>query len=267
MENSVTHIPGTHRNLRAKILLIALISLFFQQWSYAQIPDSLFIAANKDYQKADYNGAVEKYTEILDMGYISPELYNNLGNAYYRLGYIAPTILAYERASVLAPSDKEIQHNLSMARRLTSDNIIPLGQSLTVRVVNSVVSLFTASWWAILTAVFTWAMLIFFAIYLYGRSTSMKRWAFYVFAGCLISGAISYGFHLTAKKQLSDNPYAIVTEENINVKSEPSTSGGDVFSLHEGTKVEIEESLNTWHKIRLADGKIGWVPAGSIEKI
>ena len=94
MENSVTHIPGTHRDLRAKMLLIALISLFFQQWSYAQIPDSLFIAANKDYQKADYNGAVEKYTEILDMGYISPELYNNLGNAYYRLGYIAPTILA-----------------------------------------------------------------------------------------------------------------------------------------------------------------------------
>ena len=60
MENSVTHIPGTHRNLRAKMLLIALISLFFQQWSYAQIPDSLFIAANKDYQKADYNGPVER---------------------------------------------------------------------------------------------------------------------------------------------------------------------------------------------------------------
>lgn len=267
MENSATHISLFDKGLPAKILRIALAMLIFQQWAYAQLPDSLFIAANKDYQKADYNSAVEKYTEILDMGYISPELYNNLGNAYYRLGYIAPTILAYERASVLAPSDKEIQHNLSVARRLTSDNIIPLGQSLTARVVNSIVSLFTASWWAILTAVFTWAMLIFFAIYLYGRSTSTKRWAFYVFAGCLVLGAVSYGFHRTAKKQLSDNPYAIVTEANINAKSEPSTSGGDVFSLHEGTKVEIEESLNTWHKIRLADGKIGWIPAGSIEKI
>ena len=32
-----------------------------------------------------------------------------------------------------------------------------------------------------------------------------------------------------------------------------------VFELHEGTKVLVLDHIDTWKKIKLADGKIGWV--------
>ena len=38
--------------------------------------------------------------------------------------------------------------------------------------------------------------------------------------------------------------------------------------LHEGHKVNIkDDSMKDWKEIRLEDGKVGWVPVGSIEII
>jgi hypothetical protein len=41
---------------------------------------------------------------------------------------------------------------------------------------------------------------------------------------------------------------AIVFAEMASVKSEPKASGADVFVLHEGTKVFVEEVLDNWKK-------------------
>ena len=52
------------------------------------------------------------------------------------------------------------------------------------------------------------------------------------------------------------------------VKSTPDESGTDLFVLHEGTRVEIiDNSMKEWKEIRLADGKIGWMPAKAMEVI
>jgi SH3-like domain-containing protein len=32
-----------------------------------------------------------------------------------------------------------------------------------------------------------------------------------------------------------------------------------IFTLHEGTKVLVLDSVDSWKKIRIADGKIGWI--------
>ena len=41
-----------------------------------------------------------------------------------------------------------------------------------------------------------------------------------------------------------------------------------LFIRHEGRKVEIKDnSMREWKEIRLEDGKVGWVPASSIEGI
>ena len=61
---------------------------------------------------------------------------------------------------------------------------------------------------------------------------------------------------------------AIVTAPTITVKSTPNESGTDLFVLHEGTKVYIEDnSMKGWKEIRLEDGKEGWLPTSSIEVI
>ncbi|WP_373075411.1 SH3 domain-containing protein, partial [Zeaxanthinibacter enoshimensis] len=61
----------------------------------------------------------------------------------------------------------------------------------------------------------------------------------------------------------SDNP-AIIFEEEVVVRAEPNQRSSEAFVLHEGTKVQALEELDGWQKIRLADGKTGWVQGNAM---
>ena len=249
------------------IICIAILVLTSVLTAQAQNVDTLFSRGNTAYKNGDYETAAASYQTILSAGYHSAELYNNLGNAYYRLGYIAPTILAYERAALLDPSDKDIEHNLTMARRKTTDNIVPLDASLTSRVWEAMVSMFTASTWGVITIVCLWIAGILFVLFLYGGNVGVRRTSFYLFIISIVLSGIFYAMNRSAHDRTNDCPYAILTATNVTVKSEPSDVGGDAFSIHEGAKFAIEETLDDWYKIRLADGKTGWLPIWAAEKI
>jgi SH3-like domain-containing protein len=54
----------------------------------------------------------------------------------------------------------------------------------------------------------------------------------------------------------------------VNVKSTPAKNGTDLFILHEGTKVEITDgAMKDWKRVKVADGKDGWVEAKDLEVI
>jgi uncharacterized protein YgiM (DUF1202 family) len=60
---------------------------------------------------------------------------------------------------------------------------------------------------------------------------------------------------------------AIVFAEVITVKSEPSEHSEDAFVLHEGTKVNVLETVDNWKKIELADDSIGWIESSAIKEV
>lgn len=51
----------------------------------------------------------------------------------------------------------------------------------------------------------------------------------------------------------------VIIETSVIVKSSPDYSSKDSFQIHEGLKVRIEDNVDDWVKIRLDDGKIGWI--------
>jgi len=50
-----------------------------------------------------------------------------------------------------------------------------------------------------------------------------------------------------------------VTASSLNIRSTPSTSGADLGSLKNGTKVTILDTEGNWGKIEYATGKYGWI--------
>ena len=64
-----------------------------------------------------------------------------------------------------------------------------------------------------------------------------------------------------------DSHKAIITTPMISGKSSPDNSGTDLFVLHEGTKVTVEDEVGEWLEIRLSDGNKGWVPLNSLNII
>ncbi|WP_394363195.1 SH3 domain-containing protein [Flavobacterium rivuli] len=67
-------------------------------------------------------------------------------------------------------------------------------------------------------------------------------------------------------QEAGQNP-AIVYAEVVSIKSEPSASAKDAFILHEGTKVNIKETVGNWSKVVLADDSVGWVEKDAIRAL
>ena len=56
-----------------------------------------------------------------------------------------------------------------------------------------------------------------------------------------------------------NNLEAIVFAVETKVKNAPSLNGETVFTLHEGTKVKVLDTIDNWKKVKIDDGKIGWI--------
>ena len=86
--------------------------------------------------------------------------------------------------------------------------------------------------------------------------------------GALIALFLSLGCTALAYLQQvayrADQP-AIVFDEEVVARSEPNPRSQEAFRLHEGTKVQMLDSLDSWQKVELADGQTGWMPRKSLK--
>ncbi len=248
--------------LKAQVLLLVFMLM---------MPVSLFAItkanADAEYQKGNYQQAITDYKELIETSK-SPELYYNLGNAYYRCGNITQAIISYERALKLSPADHDIRLNLQFLQSKTIDKITPAEQMFFVTWYQSLVNLTNVDGWA-KTAVFAMIMaLVLMLLYLFCPKDIVRRVSFYG-AICLFALLVlSNVFAFQQQKILQNRNSAIVTAPSVTVKNSPADSGTDVFVIHEGTHVDItDRTVKNWCAIRIADGREGWIKTSKIEEI
>lgn len=248
-----------------KILFFLLVQCLAWTAVYAQ--EAAIKEAEVAYTQEDYGKAIELYEDILKNNGESPEIYYNLGNAYYKAGKIAPAILNYERALVLEPGDSDARFNLQMAKQKSVDKIEPIGEFFLSKWFGSVQNMASADSWALYGIVcfilFIGCLLLFF----FSRWIRAKKAGFYFGLIFLLFVILANIFAGNQKEELVNRTHAIVFTPTVTVKSSPDASGTDLFILHEGTKVSIKSTLGQWSEIELEDGNIGWMPSKDIEKI
>ncbi|OYX23679.1 MAG: ion channel protein [Flavobacteriales bacterium 32-35-8] len=247
---------------RHLFILIFLITTFgFTQNT------ALFEKGNTLYNQGKYNEAIDAYKTILNSKNHSAELYYNLGNAYYKLNKVAPSIFYYEKALQLAPNDNDIKNNLSFARNMTIDAIDAIPEAGLSKLIKNITNYMTFDGWAKTSVILVFCFVVLFLFYYFAYSTLRKRLAFIgsMVSVFLIVITLTLAFH-KFNLDKNDKP-AIVFVQESKVKSEPNLRSEESFTLHEGTKVQILDTVKSWKKIRLADGKTGWIPEEDIKSL
>lgn len=248
---------------RLSILIAFLIGLV--QFTSAAVSKA---EADKDYQENKFADAIEKYEVILSSEGESAAIYYNLGNSYYKNKNIAKAVLNYERALLMNPGDADIRFNLDMARSKTVDQVTPTGEVFIVTWINSLINCMSESGWGTTGIVSFLLLLAGMALYIFGNRIVLKKIGFISAVIFLVVAVCANIFASEQKDELLNRTGAIVMSPSITVKSTPNESGTDLFVLHEGTKVYIEDnSMKGWKEIRLEDGKKGWLPVSAIEVI
>ncbi len=239
-----------------------LIAIFAITASYCCFGDEkidLFNKGNESYKNGKYKESLESYLKILDMGYESGELYFNIGNCYYKLNDIGRSILFYEKAKKLIPGNKDLNANLQLARLKAVDRIKPLPEFFLFKLIRTIIYLFPLSFMIWTAAGFYTAAFLFLIIWTLSRKRFIRLFSLRT---SMVLGSIFLLFSVGIIGQTlteKNKKEAVILVDKVDVKGSPSEDGIDVFSLHEGTKVRIDQESDEWIEIVLADGKVGWI--------
>ena len=235
--------------------LLVICSVFAQ---------SDFEAANAAYADGRYDEAATIYQSLLDEQ-PNATLYYNLGNARFKQGELAQAILNYERALRLKPNYKDAKYNLAFAQSRIVDNIPEQDFFLSswARTVRNQLS--ERTWIRLSIGLFILA-LAGLLLFLLGRAMWVRKTAFHTAWIALLFSLITGLNAASLHNRDTLRNEAIITQGVVNAKSSPDRSGTDLFTLHEGTKVTIRETIGEWVNVHVGSNE-GWIRSSNLERI
>ena len=252
-----------------KRLIIIILAIFtcIQCSAQNQDADALFQKANDAYIAKDYRLAADLYEQILAQDLTAPELYYNLGNAYYKQNKYTLAILNYERALKLDDEFEDAKNNLKLVNLSLEDNLKDIPSTNFAAITEMIGKGVGLSGWAVFSLVFLGVGLGLFLLYFFSDRLNLRKLAFsfgFVFIVlCIIS--LAMGFY--TDNVINSTSDAIITDVVVTAKSSPDDSGTDLFRIHEGLKVSVKDKSLDWVEIRLSDGRVGWIKAEALEVI
>ena len=254
-------------------LIIILLAVVAPAIHAATVP----ALADSAYTHERWGEAIELYNNVLNEQGRSAAVYYNLGNAWYRKGNVAQAVLAYERALRIDPSHKEARANLDFVNNRLEDKPED-NNSIITSAHRSIVCAMSANSWA-------WIALLSFiilcgavALYIFAGNVMLRKIGFFGGIALLIMSMYFIVVAHDAAKRINDHSEAIVTAPSTLLNSVPRQPRNTekVVPLHEGTKVEIVDSIDTpddpespmWYNVRIGGGSASaWLRATDVERI
>ena len=258
----------TSRAGASAVAILLLCGASLLQARAEEPADSLWNAAVEAYAAADYPAAVQNFCAIEQTGVVDGTLYTNIGNAYFKEGSISQAILYYERALKLDPSSRDARYNLDIAAAMIQDRIEPVPEFFMKTSCRRLCYSLPSDAWAWMCLAFLLLTVLAVLLLLLSRSRGARMTGFF---GAIVALLLSIICLVNASWQKSDferRNGAIVTVPVCPAGSAPSSSSGsDLFVLHEGTKVTVHDTVGDYVKVSIADGREGWVRSRNITVI
>lgn len=230
-------------------------------------PQNTVKEGNELYKKGMYSQAAIKYQQVADSGFVSADLFYNLGNAYYKANDNKKAILYYEKAKLLSPRDKELNHNLALAQSKAVDKINNIPDLFFLEWIRNIRDQLAVDTWSAYSIVFFILGLCGLLLYFFTIKINLKKLGFWIGATSIFVSVITLLFASSAYNSQIKQRTAIIFVKGVTVKSTPAETGTNLFILHEGTKVKIIDKVDNWQKIKIPDGNQGWVKESDLAKI
>ncbi len=227
----------------------------------AQPPVELYQNANAHYKSNQFDSAAMLYSKLLAQGQENAEVHFNFANTLFKLGELGNSILHYEKALKFSPEDEDVLHNLQLANAKTADKILAVPQLSIITWWKKFRKTFTSTGWGNIALALIWMALLFFILYLF---TEWRRTGFVIGFSLLLASVFCLWLKVKQQRCETGPDTAILLAKVLYVKSAPDESSTNLFMVHEGLKVEVKDKVGEWCKVRLADGKVGWVQQTAI---
>jgi tetratricopeptide (TPR) repeat protein len=226
----------------------------------ASVSDA-FAQANKSYEEGHFAQAAAAYQNLIDHDNISPAIYFNAGNAWFKAGQIGRAIYCYRHAEELAPRDPDIAANLRIARAQAGTNPASLPGSRWTRWIGWL----TLNEWTLCAAVSVGCFFLILAArqFLPGFNRSA--------GGITVTLAITSIWLLAClgmsiNQQLVEKSAIVIVPEAV-VRRGPMDESQSAFTAHDGAELSIVGNDGDWLQVNGASRQNGWLPRKDVALI
>lgn len=226
--------------------------------------------ADSAYMNDDFTTAAALYEQAIQELGPSAERYYNAGNAYYRDDQLGMAIVNYERALRLDPGNKDIIDNLEFVNSKTTDRI-DAPESVLGSATDTLAKSVHSNVWA-------WVALTLFILalagvgcYFFASGVKLRKIGFFgagiMLILCVGANILAYRGARTAT---ATNQAVVVTPSVMlsTTPRAPKDRSEEAMQLHEGTKVQIVDSLasgaDKWYDVKIDDNHRAWIPGNAI---
>ena len=206
---------------------------------------------------------IQEFERILLNGWESPQIYYNLGNAYYRNGSVAGSIWAYEQCLLLDPIHRDAKYNLGLANLKVKDRVDIPEPPFYLKVYQQIKVRYTSLEWLVIFS----GLLLTISLLMAIRKIFRYLWFRKIEIGLIIFliMVVLIGINAVWDKQTSRQ--GITYHSPITALSGPDEYSTKLFEIHEGLKVNILDETEGWIEIGLINGNSGWIPSTQIRKL
>lgn len=214
--------------------------------------DSTFNQANRLYEQGQFADAAKAYDSLIQSGIISPALYFNAGNAWFKSGQIGNAILDYRKAEQLSPRDPDIRANLQFARNQVANSIPALPGNRFTRLLNRM----SLNEWSIATAI---GLALLFLVLTVQQLTPKFRKPLRMPAIGLAFVTILLAIGLYLDFSLAETKSAVVTAGEAVIRRGPFDEAQSAFTVRDGAELLIVDSKDNWLQVADASHRTGWI--------
>lgn len=249
--------------MRYLILFVLFVSVGITVSAQEDV-DSILHGAETAYNQGDYASAIFAYESLVDAGYISPELFYNLGNAYYEAEQLGLALLFYLRAQQLTPRDVAVRMAI---QRIRVERITVQGED--TGIIDQLASI--SSYWITMDELAGVVGLIFTTWCFLVSASILSNWWRNQLKLCLIllSVCVLIGIVLLMSRVYvaGSRPVAVVISPAASAMSGPGDDYLELYLLYSATEIRVLEKHLSWARFELPDGRQGWINSRDIESV
>lgn len=227
--------------------------------------EEIWNRANAAYDQGDYNSAAENYTAYLERGHLLPEVYYNLGNAYFKQGKLGLAVASYHHSLKLNPSFKAARENLIFARSFAVDKVEEKPRGFLVDIWYNLVTILTPQANFGLSIFFYWLLCAAISMLLlnYGKR-ELVIYLVIIAAFMFILSATVTRFAINEERGAH---WGVVIASAVDLRDGPGEEFEKIFTGHEGLEFKIISRRQNYCLVELASGLKGWIPQTSLTEI
>lgn len=231
----------------------------------ASVDDDTWNSANEAYDNGDYNTAINGYLLLLEKGKRTPEVYHNLGNAYFKSDKIGLAIAAFHHAIKIDPSFAPARENLYYARQFTVDKVEEKPRGFLLNVWYGMTGIFSPQGYFIFTTVVFWVIIGLLSMFVLGIGRrEFLTYLLILFGIIFILGAV-ITYNVVDEEQ--NTKWGVMTATTAELREGPGEDFEKIFTGHEGLEFKILSQRQGYYLVELRNGLKGWIRSSLLTEI